>query len=190
MKLKDWLETIDYSITEGSEYTWNCYGPDAYSLDHWNRQQNGHAHHVVFDRVNQTVYHSEAHDYGNERSYRWINPEYKQAYQQEVKDNNVDDRAYDNVEYIDLETEEDFLAKARAIYLGEDYDTRVNVPLDIPKEDLYQYMLAAHERDMTLNQFVEMAVREAVKDFERDPEAYKHRADTFFQRGLLSSEDC
>jgi hypothetical protein len=29
-----------------------------------------------------------------------------------------------------------------------------------------------------------------VKDFERDPEAYKHRADTFFQRGALSSEDC
>ena len=38
--LKEWMELVDYRITEGSDYCWSCYGPDAYSLDSWNGDQD------------------------------------------------------------------------------------------------------------------------------------------------------
>jgi hypothetical protein len=175
--LKEFLETIDYKITEGSEYYWNCFGPNAYSLDHWNGDQEGCALHIVFDKTTQTVYTAEAHDYINRRSYRLINSDFKEVHDNEVTARGIDDVAYDDVNYIDLESAEDWLEKARAIFLGEDYDTRVSIPLDIPKDDLYTYMLAAHERDMSLNEFVEEAIRNAVKELEQDPEGFKQRAE-------------
>ena len=76
---------------------------------------------------------------------------------------------------IDLETKEDWLEKANAIVEGLDYDTRVSVPLELSDEDLLTYMKAAHERDMTFNQFVEEAIRQAAKDHEQDPEGFKQR---------------
>ena len=33
MNLKDFMEVIDYKITEGSEYQWSCFGNNAYTLD-------------------------------------------------------------------------------------------------------------------------------------------------------------
>ena len=39
-------------------------------------------------------------------------------------------------------------------------DTRESVELDIPDDVLFSLMLAAHERDITLNQLVETILRE------------------------------
>ena len=83
----------------------------------------------------------------------------------EAKHRNVDkDMAWElddgtPLEYIDLDVEDDFIQKCLAIKSGEDYDTRVMVPVDFSDEDLLQYMKLAHERDMTFNQFVEEALR-------------------------------
>jgi hypothetical protein len=33
ISLKEWMELVDYRITEGSDYGWNCYGHDAHMLD-------------------------------------------------------------------------------------------------------------------------------------------------------------
>ena len=68
----------------------------------------------------------------------------------------------EEVKYVDLETEQDWIEKARAIYLGEEYDSRVQVPIDFSDEELLRYMKMAHERDMTFNAFVEEALREAI----------------------------
>jgi hypothetical protein len=38
-------------------------------------------------------------------------------------------------------------------------------------------MKLAHERDMTFNALIEEALREAIKDYKRDPEGAKARAD-------------
>jgi hypothetical protein len=51
-----------------------------------------------------------------------------------------------------------------SIKAGEDYDTRVSVPVDFTDEELLTYMTMAHERDMTFNQFVEQALREAIEN--------------------------
>lgn len=166
ISLKEWMEAVNYKITEGSAYGWAVYGPNSYSMDSWNGDQDGYSSTITFDTVDSTVYCVETHDYQNKRSYRVINPEYKDAYAAEVDARGVDDVAYDGVPFIDLETEEDFLEKTRSIVAGEDYDTRVSIPLDIPKDDLFQFMMLAHEKDMTLNEFIEEALRSMLERIE------------------------
>ena len=77
---------------------------------------------------------------------------------------------------MDLETDEDFLEKASAIFDGKDYDTRVSIPVDFTDEELLRYMTLAHERDITFNQLVEEALRHAIEEAKRDPEGFKARA--------------
>ena len=62
--------------------------------------------------------------------------------------------------------DDDFIQKCLAIREGEDYDTRVSIPIDIPDEVLLQYMKLAHERDMTFNQLVEEALQHAIDEYE------------------------
>lgn len=180
MFLKDWMEVVDYRITEGSDYGWQCYGYNAYCLDSWNGDQDGHSFSIIFDTKTQEVYEVQAHDYKHNRAYRMINPAYNKAFRDEATDRESwMNEAFEGVEYIDLEVEEDWLEKARAIFRGEDYDTRVSMPIDFTDEELLKYMKLAHERDMTFNQFVEEALRAAIEDQKRDPEGYKIKAQEF-----------
>jgi collagenase-like PrtC family protease len=66
---------------------------------------------------------------------------------------------------VDLDVVDDFIQKALAIKAGEDYDTRVSVPVDFTDEELLAYMKIAHERDITFNQLIEDALREAIKTY-------------------------
>ena len=164
--VKEFMEIIDYKITEGSNYTWNCYGVDAYRLDSWDGDQHGHTISIVFDTANQEVYEATAYDYSRNRAYRLINPDYKQAHDDEALDRGVDAKqAWDDVNYVDLEIDDDFIQKCLAIKDGEDYDTRVSVPLDLPDEELFELMKLAHEKDMTLNQLVEEALKAAIEEY-------------------------
>jgi hypothetical protein len=163
--LKDFMETVDYRITEGGDYGWNCYGYDAYMLDSWNGDQDGHSFTIIFDTKTQTVYEVQAHDYVRQRAYRLINPEFKSAHDLEAGQRDVNlNEAWDDVDYVDLETDEDFLEKAQAIAANEDYDTRVQVPVDFTDDELLTYMTMAHERDMTFNAFVEMALKSVIDE--------------------------
>jgi len=162
--LKDFMETVDYRITEGSDYGWQCYGSDAHRLDSWNQKQDGHSVSVVFDTRTQTVYEASAYDYKRNRAYRLINPDYRGAHSLEAREKGVSEKeAWDDVDYVDLETDEDFLTKARAIVNEEDYDARVSVPLNLPDDGLFLLMKQAHEADQTLNQFVEQILKSAIE---------------------------
>jgi len=167
--IKDFMQTVDYRITEGSDYGWNCFGPNAYRLDSWNQEQDGHNVSIVFDTRTQVVYQMSAYDYVNERAYRWINPEYRSAHDNESEDRGVIvDQAWDDVNYTDLEVAEDMLEKARAIVAEEDYDTRVQVPVEFTDQEMLTYMKLAHELDITFNELVERALREAISAYEED----------------------
>lgn len=166
--LKQWMETCGYRITEGSGYGWQCFGHDAYRLDSWNGDQDGHTISIVFDTRTQVVYEVSAYDYTNERAYRMINPEFKAAFAAEVEDRELLDEAWEKddgtpVLYIDLETDEDFMEKAYAICNDQEYDSRIQVPLTLPDEQLFQLMAIAHERDVTLNQLVEEILINEIK---------------------------
>jgi hypothetical protein len=157
------METVGYRITEGSDYGWQCYGPNAHMLDSWNGSQDGHSFTIVFDTKTQVVYEVQAHDYVHNRAYRIINPDYAKANKKEAKQRGVSRKeAWDDVNYVDLETDEDWLAKAQAIFANEDYDTRVSVPLDIEDDLVFEMMKQAHERDITLNQYVELILKKVI----------------------------
>jgi hypothetical protein len=159
--LKEWMEVVNYRITEGSNFMWDCYGPDSYSLDSWNGDQDGHSFTVIFDTKTQIVYEVQSHDYRTQRAYRLVNPDFASERNIESADRNVAlNEAWDGVNYIDLEEDDDWFQKALAIEAGEEYDTRVTVPLDLDEHEMFTLMKMAHERDLTLNEFVEEILRE------------------------------
>lgn len=175
--LEQWMKTLNYRITESDDYGWNCYS-NAQSISAWNglHDDGGWSGNIVFNRETQTVYEVEVCDYTNQRAYRLINPVYKKAYEAEAKQRGANaDQAWDDVNFIDLETEEDWLEKAEAIVDGREYDTRVRVPIELPDQELMVLFKMAHERDMTFNDFVEEVLKEALKDFERNPDQLKKR---------------
>ena len=163
--MKEWMELVDYKITEGSEYGWQCYGPNSYSLDSWNgvHGKGGYSFSIVFSTKSQKVYEVSMCDYTNDRAYRMINPKNVEKHLKEAESKSVlANQAWDDVNYIDLDVVDDFIQKALAIRAGEPYDTRVSVPVDFTDEELLTYMKIAHERDITFNQLVEQALREAI----------------------------
>lgn len=180
--LEQWMKTFNYRITESDTYGWSCYGPNAQSLSAWNGKHDdgGWSGNIVFDTENQTVYEVEVCDYTNERAYRIINPVYKKAQTTEAKNRGSDaDEAWDSVKFTDLEIDEDWLIKAEAIVAGEDYDTRVSIPIELPDNELLVLFKLAHERDMKFNDFVEEVLTAALEDFKRNPEKLKNQVEEF-----------
>lgn len=160
INLREFFELIDYRITEGSDYGWQCYGGHAHAID---CTADNYSLTVIFDRDNQTVYEVHVSDYRNDRAYRMIHPDYESAYRAEARERGVDpDRAWDEAKYVDLETDEDFVEKAQAIIAGKDYDTRVFIPIDLPEDELLELFKMAHARDMTFNDFVVEIVSEKI----------------------------
>lgn len=159
--LKEWMEVVEYRVTEGSTFCWQCYGENAYALDSWNGEHEGHSFTIIFDTKTQVVYEVQSHDYKNQRAYRLINPDFKSEREIESADRKVPlDQAWDEVDYVDLEADDDWIQKALAIAAGENYDTRVSIPIDLPEAELMVLFKMAHERDMTFNDFVEQVLRE------------------------------
>lgn len=159
--LKDFLELCNYKITDGYEYQWHCFGTNANVLvsegDEYSMQ-------IVFDTKNQTPYSVEVCDYRQDRAYRIINPGWQKLYYQECTERDCDDYAWDTVKWIDLEVDEDFIEKAKSIMLGIKYDTGIQVPVDLSKDELYDLMMRAHERNMTLNQLVAEVLEEFIAE--------------------------
>ena len=167
INLKEWMEIVNYRITEGSVYGWQCYGHDAYMLDSWNGEHDGYSFSIIFDTKTQVVYEVQAHDYVHNRAYRMINEDFRKKNKKEARRRAVNkDEAWDDVRYVDLDVDDDFIQKCLAIRAGEDYDTRVLVPIDFTDQELLAYMKLAHERDITFNQFVEETLRLAIASAE------------------------
>lgn len=160
MHLSKVNEALDHKISGGSEYGWTCW-PNARWLDY----ESDYAHaSVVFNTQTQEVYTAEVNDKENKhRPYRWLNPIYKEDMYQEARRRRVEaNRAWDNVMWTDLEVQEDWLDKARAIMRGEEFDERIEVPLDLDDDTLMQLFMMAHERDITMNQMVEIVLKEVI----------------------------
>jgi hypothetical protein len=150
LTLKEFMELVDYKITEGSDYFVNI--PGMYMLSAWNGEQDGFSMDIAFvPSEDQRVYQVELHDYRNNRAYRLKDPALE-----------VDKNAWDDVDYVDLDVDDDFIQKALAVKAGEEYDTRVQVQVEFSDDELLQYMKAAHDMDITFNQFVEQALQAVI----------------------------
>ena len=153
--IKQWMEACNYSISDGSYYGWDCFGHDAWLLSGGSRGQIDKSDmSIVYNQNTQEVFAVEVHDYVRGNSYRFFAPRAAEAYKAEALRRGVPDEAYDGIKFIDLETAEDWLEKATAIYNGEDYDDRVVVPVNLSDSDAYALMKMAHEEDMTFNDFI------------------------------------
>lgn len=164
MILEDFLKSIDFHITEGSEYLWQCFGPDSYQLSSWNRGGIENTVCAVFDKKTKFVYTLEAWDYANRKTYRWIHPDYVEAVKSEYAARKLDfTESIDDEKFIDIDVPEDILEKAKAISNGQPYDERVQVVLNLLEHELFMLMTMAHKRDITLNQMVEIILKEMIE---------------------------
>jgi hypothetical protein len=172
--LKEWMEIVDYRITEGDRYHTSNFGPNAncYCLSAWNGSHTGWSFLIVFDVDTQQVYHVEACDYKYSRAYRLINPEFRSFFRKNAS--NEDSVAWDGVEFIDLEVDDEWIQKSLAIKEGKPYDTRVSMPIDLDEGEMYRLMCLAHERDITLNQLVEEILWEQINKFNAEKKV-KHQ---------------
>lgn len=160
MKLSKVNDALNHKITGGSEYQWNCY-PDGRYLDYESDFANAS---VIYNPATQEIYQAEiSHKDEAIKPYRWLNPAFKDAYYSEAKERNCDpNQAWDDTKWVDLETPDDFLDKATAMFNGKDFDPRVIVPLELDDFTVLQLALEAHKRDITLNKMVEVLLKEVI----------------------------
>ena len=157
MNLKDINTALNHQIVGGTNYQWHCYGNDTYMLDYQNEFGSASA---VFDINTQKVYEASVEILDQDKAYRYIDPDYKSDFICECKARDVDPSiAWDDVKFIDLEVQEDFLEKAKAIFENMPFDERVKVPLDLHDQEFLQLALEAHKRDITLNKMVEVILQ-------------------------------
>jgi hypothetical protein len=176
INIKEFMEIVDYKITEGDEYGWSCFGPNSYQLSSWNgvHGKGGYSFNIVFSTKSQKVYSVEVCDYTNDRAYRMINPKYKNKHDAEGSSRGVlGNQAWDDVNYTDLEVDDDFIQKCLAIRAGEEYSTDISIPLNLSDEDLLQSMKLAHEADMTFNEYVNHALTSMIEKYKHNPELLK-----------------
>jgi len=168
--LKQWLELCEYKITEGSEYQWWCFGKNVQTLDSWNGDnENGYSLVIQFDRVDQTVYSVEIHDYLNRQAYRIIHPDHLDAYKNECNSRGICfSEATDEYNFIDLDVDEDFMEKASVIIAGKVYSEKIMMPLTLPDNLMLQLCMLAHNEDVTLNEYVTMMLKEFIKEKAND----------------------
>ena len=152
---------LDHRITDGSEYTWSCYGENARYLDF--ETEYGHAA-VIFDTKDQTVYEATVEMKGSEmRPYRWLNPVYAGKMQAEAVFRGIDDRfAWDDVRWVDLDVADDLLQKAAAIINGEPFDDRVQIEIELADQEFIMLSRLAHEQDITLNEMVTRLLQKVI----------------------------
>ena len=152
---------FDHRIDNGTEYQWKCFGPRARYLDY----VSDHADvSIIFDNSTQEIYEAtvcpkKAND--NVGVYRWLNPEHKARYINEANRRNIDHtKAWDDVEWTDLEVESDWLEKATAIFNGMGYNTDVLVPVELEDSMWLKLAFMAHDRNITLNELVNDVIRQ------------------------------
>jgi hypothetical protein len=180
--MKEWMELVDYKITEGSDYGWSCYGANAYCLDSWNgvHGKGGYSFSIVFSTKTQKVYEVSVCDYTNDRAYRMIAENKRDKHSKEAMERSVNlNEAWDDVDYTDLEVDDDFIQKCLSIKAGEDYDTGILVPIDLPDELLLHAAMEAHKQNITLNAYINLALADLVEKV-KSGEITKKDADVMF----------
>lgn len=160
LTIKQWMEICNYKITEGGDYSPGY--TRIYSLESWNGDQNGYSLFIGFDPDSQEVYTAEVHDYKNSRSYRLINTKFSEHF--------TDNEAYEDVDFIDLEVDEDWIEKATAIFAGKEYDQGIIIPLNFTDAELLPIFKRAHEANMSFNDFINLALASTLAQLKKDKE--------------------
>lgn len=153
----DFMILIHYAPTEVYVHQWKSYN-SGIVLQHTNNHATVSV--VLEPGTGKVIELRASPEIGSYMEYRWINPEFKTAiFAEEISRANVID--YD---VITLEMTEDYFEKAQALLVGEKPDPRVKIPLDFDERTQFDLMKLAHEKDMSLNQFVEYLLKKVVNN--------------------------
>lgn len=118
MKLIDVILAAEGRVCGGTNYGWNCWGPNARFMDFADVDGQEFAN-CVFDTKTYDVYDLQIFVPGYDQCFVWLNPEFKDAYLNECKMKNTDPlKAYDNVFFteVDKDTAIEYLKDVAATY--------------------------------------------------------------------------
>ena len=152
-KLHEFLNVIGYRIHDKFIAERPIFGDLACEVTYANEQCFLNC---AFDLVTQEVFEIVVEDYNNKRYYRWTQEDFRDKQDSKTT-------LMLTAEYCELEVAEDILTKADAIINGREYDNRVTVPINLTDEEFLQYAKAAHDMDITFNQFCEKAIKQAME---------------------------
>lgn len=166
-KISDFMLLVNNKITGGTAYTNPIYGSNLHVLDSEKEDLRRwgtflYSAHCAYSLDTSNVVELQIFDYQKEVEYRFVSEEFRGI---TVPFTTAEDEL-DKFKLVELEELDDFLEKAKAIINGEEYDTRVMIPLNMNKDELYVLMLAAHTQDITLNQFMTEVIKEAISKYE------------------------
>lgn len=100
--VKEFIQCVNYHISDGYDYLWACYGIDAFGLM-WEAKDLVTSSALVFDKRTQIVYEMAVWDGHSNKVYRWIKPEFLSKYKKECKSKGLKfNTAYDRVKYEDV----------------------------------------------------------------------------------------
>lgn len=159
INLTQWIELINTRAFESTEYEWDCFGSNAQFASCYVVGKFECC--AVFDRITLSCYQLEITDCKTHKTYTLTDPEYKDAYDAKVAE--CCDEKSTEIDLIELD---DFLEKARAIIAGETYDTRILINLNFTDEEELLLLRAAHKMDVSLNRFVELALIDAIAEYD------------------------
>ena len=164
MFLREALEAVDYRFSSGDRYLWTCYGPDSVYLN-LEDTEGRPVGSILFDSGNADVYEITVEVPGEPLCYRWVNPDFADDYRDEAESRNVDpDIAWDDVEYTDIETEDDMLDKLEAIVNCREFDRSIEVPITMSADEELELHRQAHAAGMSTNDYVNLALRKFVDE--------------------------
>lgn len=162
MQLKHVIDAIDYRITSAEKYYWACYGEDVLYIN-FDDIRSRPVGSFLFNSRTAEVYEITVEVPGEELCYRWIRPGFENDYRLEAAAKGVPaDIAWDDVEYTDIETEDDILEKLTAIINCQEFDRTIEIPIKLTEAEELCLHRQAHAAGMTTNEYANMALRAAI----------------------------
>lgn len=168
MTLHDFFSMFDYKVTEGSEFYWNCFGPNCRFIELKNNEIGGC---VVFSKEDQEILQAEVYDEAKNVAYRWMPPSAKEKYFTECEVRNVPKmEAWEGCDFIDVETVNEFSDIVKSLIQGEplegDFEGDMDVELELPHHVIVFLSLEAHKRNITLNEMINIVLRDMLTKIE------------------------
>lgn len=119
--------------------------------------------------LTREVYQIDVVDLSSEEHTRWVNRGYTGRYQANNFEYQIDTS---HISLVPDDDPEELLYVARDLVEGITYndDGTVNIPLDLSDEEFLYIARAAHELDITINEFMTRTIEEHINQVENDDE--------------------
>ncbi len=157
MKIAQILDMVDYNIVQSDKYMWKCYGDNARIFDIGTKDKECGS--FIVDRYNLVVELTfEKEIDGKIQYFRWISPDYLEAYKAEcLKYSTPFEAATEESNYIEVPI------KALCEELTQIFNRKTeNIDIDISDKDFLYIARAAHLENMTIQDFIETAIIDQV----------------------------